>query len=131
MTKEEAIAILSHDKEQIDYPHGAYGTALEMAIKALQKEPCNDCVSREAVLEQIDSWSEDEFLRATNPFYYLRKRIESLPSVNTERKVGYWIENAPEWQNVDPPYICSECGYAHLNKTNYCDQCGTKMKSEE
>lgn len=38
MTKEEAIAILSHDKEQIDYPHGAYGIALDMAIKALQEE---------------------------------------------------------------------------------------------
>lgn len=38
MTKEEAIAILSHDKGQIDYPHGAYGIALEMAIKALQEE---------------------------------------------------------------------------------------------
>lgn len=57
--------------------------------------------------------------------------IESLPFVNTERKVGYWIENAPEWQNVDPPYICSECGLMHLRKTNYCDQCGAKMINED
>lgn len=46
------------------------------------------------------------------------------------RPKGYWIENAPEYQNIDPPYICSECGNMHLRKTNYCDQCGAKMESE-
>lgn len=46
------------------------------------------------------------------------------------QKTGYWIENAPEWQSIDPPYICSECGNFHLQKTNYCDQCGVKMKGE-
>lgn len=103
-----------------------------MAVKALEdQESCKDCVSREAVLEQTYNWSKDEFLRVTNPFDYLRKRIESLPSVSAERKVGYWIENAPEWQNTDPPYICSECGLMHLRKTNYCDQCGARMNGEE
>ena len=28
-------------------------TALDMAVKALEQEPCEDCVSREAVLEHI------------------------------------------------------------------------------
>lgn len=46
------------------------------------------------------------------------------------RPKGHWIENAPEYQNIDPPYICSECGNMHLRKTNYCDQCGAKMESE-
>lgn len=50
--------------------------------------------------------------------------IESLEN----QKIGHWIENAPEWQNIDPPYICSECGNFHLRKTNYCDQCGSKME---
>ena len=59
-------------------------TALDMAVKALEQEPCEDCVSREAVLEQTYLWSKDEFLRVTNPFDYLRKRINSLPSVNPQ-----------------------------------------------
>ena len=61
----------------------------------------------------------------------LEKAIEALKN----QKVGYWEENAPEWQNIDPPYICSECGNFHLRKTNYCDQCGAKIieqhKSED
>lgn len=57
---------------------------------------------------------------------WLRMGIKALES----QKVGCWEENAPEWQNIDPPYICSECGNFHLQKTNYCDQCGAKMKGE-
>ena len=32
---------------------GVGNTALDMAVKALEQEPCEDCVSREAVLEHI------------------------------------------------------------------------------
>lgn len=52
---------------------------------------------------------------------------EIMKALEQEPKTGYWIENAPEYQNIDPPYICSECGNMHLRKTNYCDQCGAKM----
>ena len=54
---------------------------------------------------------------------------EAIKSLENQR-TGHWIENAPEWQNIDPPYICSECGNFHLQKTNYCDQCGANMKGE-
>ena len=52
---------------------------------------------------------------------------KSQIKAESEGKTGHWIENAPECQNIDPPYICSECGNMHLRKTNYCDQCGAKM----
>ena len=64
---------------------------------------CNDCevtksqkqsgdlISRDAVIEQTYLWSKDEFLRITNPFDYLRKRIMNLPSVNPqEPKTDSW-----------------------------------------
>lgn len=60
------------------------------------------------------------------PISLIDYSIESLKS----QKTGHWIENAPEWQNIDTPYICSECGNSHLRKTNYCDQCGAKMRGE-
>lgn len=44
----------------------------------------SDLISRQAVLDETYNWSKDEFLRVTNPFDYLRKRINSLPSVTIE-----------------------------------------------
>ena len=59
------------------------------------------------------------------------KAIDIAIETIKNQKIGYWIENAPEWQNIDPPYICSECGNFHLKKTNYCDQCGAKMIEQQ
>lgn len=60
MTREEAIDILKHPNEEY---HGSDGTsgytfnpnrknyeAFQLAIKALEQEPCGDCISRQAVL---------------------------------------------------------------------------------
>ena len=95
--------------------------AMDMAIKALSQEPCDNAVSRKAVLEQIFYSTDndgDVVLGST-----LRRRIENLPFVT--QKSGKWIED--EYGNV----ICSgckrfrrDCRYGH---TNYCNHCGAKM----
>lgn len=46
----------------------------------------NDLISRQAVIDQTYLWSKDEFLRVTNPFDYLRKRILSVPPVTPVEK---------------------------------------------
>lgn len=51
-------------------------------------KPSGDAISRQAVLEQTYLWSKDEFLRVTNPFDYLRKRINDLPSVNPQEPIA-------------------------------------------
>ena len=57
--------------------------AYQMAIKALEQEPCEDAISRRAVLEQIDQWAigSREYLY-TNAIYYLTRRIQDIPPVN-------------------------------------------------
>ncbi len=55
--------------------------------KLREQQTCEDCISRQAVLDQINFWSKDELLKVTNPFYYLHKRIESLPSVTPKTKI--------------------------------------------
>lgn len=54
MTREEAIIILDCKRPYGDCGCGAsieeIEDALNMAIKALEQEPCEDCVSRRAVL---------------------------------------------------------------------------------
>lgn len=127
--------------------------ALELAINALEQEPTTkndlgvsseleknskkleknfgelDCISRADARSLVVKIGTKDMLGMTGKtFQDLYKGIDALPSVTPqEPKPGHWIENAPEYQNIDPPYICSECGNMHLRKTNYCDQCGAKM----
>lgn len=96
------------------------------------------------MLEQTYNWSKDEFLRVTNPFDYLRKRINSLPSVNTERKTGHWIMPIQDDGTSDSIYYqvrCSECEfdldpqtwYQELHQyggDKYCPKCGARMEGE-
>ena len=54
--------------------------------------------------------------------------IKELPSAQSERKKGKWIDGAI------PTYaVCSECayqeGYAYEN--NYCPNCGADMRGEQ
>jgi len=111
----------------------AIGQLKELGYGLGQKvEPC-DAISRQEVLDQTYLWSKDEFLRDTNPFYYLRKRINSLPSVTPQQKYGKWKVVSDGYG--DNAYICecSECKdtvwvYKDADrKWNYCPSCGAKM----
>ena len=80
MTNKEALEILDTIPtigEQVD--------ALEMAIKALEQQPCEDCISREEVKNEIRRWlgylDEDMISR-------INVGINRLPSVTP--KAG-WI----------------------------------------
>lgn len=53
--------------------------------------------------------------------------IETL----SKERTGEWIENAPEGQDIDPPYICSICGYAEATRTPFCEQCGCRMIGDD
>ena len=48
-----------------------------------------------------------------------------------KQTVGEWIENAPEGQDIDPPYICSICGHAESTRTPFCEQCGADMRQKD
>ena len=121
MSREEAIEQLKEIpigyEVSDDYMKTIY-EAIDMAIKALEQQLCEDCISRQEVINCVTS---NEFR------YKIVEDIKTLPPVTPKEKTGHWIENAPEYQNIDPPYICSECGNMHLRKTNYCDQCGARM----
>ncbi len=62
--------------------------AIDMAIEALQTEPCEDCISREAALDTVDSLkivianNLPEFVYKSN----VLKLLHDLPSVQPEQK---------------------------------------------
>lgn len=66
MTREEAIAELKRDIELDNDFSEEYITAVNMAIEALEQEPCEDCISR----EELDK--------------ALRNFIRNFPSINPQ-----------------------------------------------
>lgn len=56
MTTERAIEILKGAIKKPNSKDGYIGQALTMAIKALEQQPCDDAVSRQALIDKATSW---------------------------------------------------------------------------
>lgn len=145
MTREEAISIMNviihmlepqYDTDRIEY-------AVELAIKALEQEPsddatlrdifcmgceykeqepCDDVISRQAVLDLAKFDGRDGLGSIIHAF-----DVEQLPPVTPAEKVGRWVGIG---------YFecrCSNCHYwcYKRNKTRYCPSCGAKMQEVE
>lgn len=109
--------------------------ALEIAIKALEQEPCDDAVSRQAVLD-INEHHHGQMPNHVN--HEIWKEIKALPPVAPQPKMGRWI------MSDDGLYrpICNNCG-AHPWKGyiptveeatevfKYCPNCGCAMQEVE
>lgn len=145
MTKDEALKVLDTIPtigEQVD--------ALEMAIEALKQEPCDnatlkdifcmgceykeqepceDCISREAV-EEI-TWKEPSYTDALNVLAEVRDKVRQLPPVTPQPKTSRWIR-FKEFEHGYYHLKCSECGQywsvdGHAKTFKYCFNCGAKM----
>jgi len=103
---------------------------LEEISKILEQEPCENTVSREAVLAIVgDSCLDLDSYEDTKEFC---DEIKELPSVVHTQKTGRWIfvDNAHEHAR------CSKCGYGSvdlfdLKPHNYCPNCGSFMMKNE
>lgn len=101
--------------------------ALNMTIKALKQEPCEDCISRQAVIDMLN-------------YGILEDNIKELPSVTPKEKIGHWI-----YDEKSRVYRCSRCNgfpwrvkleeqdeiFTDLTRTNaykFCPNCGAKMQ---
>lgn len=101
--------------------------ALQKELKALQQEPCEDCISRQAVIELCEGWwlghtKEDDF--ATE--------IRALPSVNPQ-KIGHWIVGEKYYMG-ERNGCCSVCEDYYTNdwfEMKYCPNCGAKMVEQQ
>lgn len=136
MTKEFAIALLKQDiqnsKQNISYRHNEVGIeALDLAIKALEQQPCEDMeviqVSKGAlksrqgrfVIYDVD-WLKKNF--------YLEEKLYGHPK---QPKRGKWIEDK------SGIYHCSNCNEEAYWDTdygqqrfNYCPECGSDNREE-
>jgi len=149
MTREEAIEIIRRYECNSEHYE-----ACEMAIKALEQEPCDDCISRQAAIDAVAfgityaTGVNMETGEVSHPFaesnQELRKaihRICELPPVNPQPKTGHWIMPVQDDGMSDPIYYqvrCSKCGFDLDPQTwhmelhqygadKYCPKCGFRM----
>jgi len=103
------------------------GKEADEIIKALEREPCDDTISRQAVLDATvkrnSIWNKITNSKGEN----LEEIILQLPSVNPQPKIWHWIESRCDM------YECSECDHIYTDLSgerygmNYCPSCGAKM----
>lgn len=128
MTREEAIKMLKSKMDGHTDTSYEWAETVRMAIKALEQEPCEDCISREAAL---DDSGLGEFHRYDD-YVKMRNYLKSLPSVTPQPKMGHWIKTIGE-NGVTSAIRCSECGFEdnRYELFNYCPNCGRKMQEVE
>ena len=94
-------------------------------------EPCEDCISRQAVLD-INEHYHGQMPNHIN--YEIWKEIKALPSVQPQPKTGRWIADVDRWGDIATSvngYKCSECNTFEAYKDKYCPNCGAKMERSE
>jgi hypothetical protein len=109
--------------------------AYDLAIKALEQEPC-DCISRAKAQKHIYTRLYESALnnvgyecKASDIFTDIAENrlstwISEIPSVQPKPKTGHWIDHQEDkWIYAQ----CSECETVHDTRTNYCPNCGCRM----
>ncbi len=135
MNRKEAIETL---KAKIDtMKDGAiccdYGNdkeVFDIAIKALEQEPCEDAISRKAALDmattiQTDDYSGNEIMEVVDI-----DEIKALPPVTPTRKKGKWIVLKDGYGDIVEA-VCSCCHANGNHKWRCCPYCESKMEVEE
>lgn len=147
MTNKDASIIIGNIPIEGDdcYTIAEYQEAKARAIQALEAQPSEDCISRQAVKELVvkefvnPQDGMEEWRNAVNDVVEeILHNIETMPSVTPERPKGKWILN--DIQCVQAvgylTYYCSECGreisskyhgkLSLLKEYPYC-HCGADM----
>lgn len=108
--------------------------AIENLPKVKPQEPCEDAVSRKAVIDAIYAngvWENEYNLTSSK----IKKAVENLPSITPqEPRKGHWIMTGDyftgAYESID--YVkCSCCGEESLEEGNYCPNCGADMREEQ
>lgn len=112
MTIEEAIEWLKDEYEHArcdECIEGEYVNALDLAIKALEQQPCEDAISREAVIGGLANIAKAKAKSDAQKSMMGRCMffVEQLSPVTPQRPKGKWIEI--EVHNCHATLKCSVC----------------------
>lgn len=97
---------------------------IDAVYEALDEEICEDAISRrDMALNIVSFYNKATGKKKTLDF--LCKCVEGLPSVQQEPKTGDWIEHEV---NLIEFFECDQCHHTEVYATNYCPNCGAKMR---
>ena len=107
-----------------------YEEAIKMVAELLKQEPCEDCISRQVVLEVQIKYAEH--MGATK-YWQMRDDIRALSPVTPQPKIGHWLRMSDLSEQEDDRYKCSRCGNVvhYTNKmslytfNSWCGRCGS------
>ena len=110
----------------IEYLSEEDGKKMREAIKILEQEPCEDAISKSAVLDLISDYDLS--------MGQVVKSIHALPPVTPKQKTGKWIVHV-DCEGKTRCCECDQCGYKTGKYTwknpNFCENCGAKMEGDK
>lgn len=139
MTREEAIDNLKADIKY--WENTSVSTEhLYMAIKALEKEPCDDTISRKSIKQKLQE-HHDFFVNAYGGFSNLplndKSRVDEItnciamvvnePPVNPQPKMGHWIDDKCSVCGKGTEDLISSLEWYRNEEPNFCPFCGVNL----
>ena len=122
----------------ISESQGVVPVALEEAIKIIEQYPCEDCVSREALINELKLGYFNKDLQEVKSapcvidamIDWAIRTVKRQPSVKPQRALGRWIEQTDKNKKLYGWFYCSECGavLGQVDGANYCSECGAEME---
>ena len=87
----------------------------------------DDLISRQAAIDALTEYGSGNNIYMS--VRELKRRIETLPSAQPERKKGKWVlvtdRNGQHFE-------CDQCGeWRYRQKQNFCGECGAYMRGEQ
>lgn len=111
--------------------------AIDMAIQALEQEPCEDAISRQAVIDTISELNAISFYEAQEDskecYYEIRQAIKDLSPINPQERTGHWnlFHTTEHGMREDSYFKCNRCNYESYKEYNFCPDCGARMEVEK
>ena len=112
-------------------------------LLSLEQKPCEDAISRQAVIDGINQYFHDEYYQRTSiqdcRDCLIEDVIKDISPINPQLKTGHWIGIDEEPHEV---WECDHCGfvidgsgcidpYDYRDTYKYCPYCGARMVDEQ
>lgn len=129
--------------ERIEY--GTDGNPYVLSItngKALEKETCNNAISRAEVHDLLATWLSDKLDEKTREVLeVIDGKVEDMPPVTPKQRTGHWISFGVQGEvdgQIVQGFTCSECGAISIFRMesgnivngDICPNCAAKMEEQ-